>query len=92
VLKGWRDRLVNTPKKQKLLQRERTLDNVTQLICSIMIRDGVSRTELATRLDVTLWYLDLLLEGEVTVTVEVLSDILYTLGYAMEVKAVRLQG
>lgn len=61
--------------------RERTVLEVTELICGIMQEEGVSRKELAVRLGKTKGYVSQLLDGEANMTLHTVSDLCTVLGH-----------
>lgn len=69
---------------RRLFQQEWSLEHVTGLIRQRMQEQGVSRTELASRLDVTLPWVSQLLDGERNKTIRTLSDVFWVLGRALE--------
>jgi transcriptional regulator with XRE-family HTH domain len=64
-----------------LWHQERSKLEATELICDIMQRQGVSRTELAKRLGKTKGYVTQLLDGSANMTIATLSDVLTVLGH-----------
>lgn len=78
------EKLTKTPTQTRLYQRERTIVELTELICAVMERDGVTRLALGRRLhpqrqDMWVdWYLD----GGNT-DMYLASDIAHALGYSL---------
>lgn len=75
--------LNQTPEQVKLYQRERAKFEVAELVCEVMDRVGVSRSELAERLGTTKGYISQLLNGERNMTVGTLSDLFWALGRSL---------
>jgi AraC-like DNA-binding protein len=64
-----------------LWHQERSILETTDLICNLMERDGVSRSELARRLKKTAGYVTQLLDGTANMTIRTISDVFFVLGY-----------
>ena len=73
-------RLTESPEAMKLFQQERSILEVTELICEEMHRKNVSRADLASLLDTTRGYITQLLDGERNMTVRTISDVFFHLG------------
>ena len=73
-------RLTRTKEGHRLYQQERSILNLTELICKLMEETGVSRSELARRLGKTKGYISQLLDGESNMTVRTISDVFTALG------------
>ncbi len=63
-----------------LLQQERAILDVTELICKVMEEQGVTRAGLARRLNKTMHQVDKMLDGEIDMTVRAWSDVFAALG------------
>ena len=61
--------------------QERTIIEITNKICELMQKEGVSDEELAKRLVISKRQLRNILDGRKDITLRMLSDILYCLGY-----------
>lgn len=59
---------------------------VTELVCQLMEADGVSRTELASRLGKTKGYVTKLLDGRTNMTIRTISDVFMALDRAFHVQ------
>jgi len=67
--------LTQTAEGMRLYQQERAIQELTDMVCEIMQKKDVSRTELAHRLGRTKGYITLLLDGRAKMTVRTISDI-----------------
>jgi transcriptional regulator with XRE-family HTH domain len=63
------------------LEQERFILDVTEMICELMNKTGVSKSDLATKLGRTKSHVTQLLSGNRNLTVRTLSDVLVALGY-----------
>jgi transcriptional regulator with XRE-family HTH domain len=77
------EKFVSTPEGMRDFQQERSIEEVTGLICKIMARDGVSRSQLAKRLGKSPGWVTQLLDGERNKTVRTLSDVFVALGRSL---------
>jgi AraC-like DNA-binding protein len=77
------ERLTNTPEGMMAFQQERTIQALTDLICEIMEDQGVSRADLARRLNRTKGYITQLLDGHANMTIRTVSDVFAALGRAV---------
>ena len=77
------ERLTATPEGMRLYQQERAILDLTELVCEIMEEQGVSRSDLARRLDKTKGYVTQLLDGRANMTVRTMSDVFGVLGRAI---------
>lgn len=72
-----------TPEGMRLYQQERAILEVTEVICELMDKQGVSRSDLAKRLGRTKGYITQLLDGRANMTVRTISDVFTALGLAV---------
>ena len=86
----WIDRLTETTENKRFFQQEKTILEVTELICELMDEQGISRTELAKKLGYTKGYISQLLDGTANMTLRTLSDVLFALGNELKARAVSL--
>jgi transcriptional regulator with XRE-family HTH domain len=69
----------------RLFEQGRAIMDVTELICEIMEDQGVSRSELAERLETSKSNVTQTLDGTRNMTVRKISDILFELGHSLKV-------
>jgi len=81
------DKLTKTPEGMRLYQQERAILDATELICEKLNELGISRDELAKRLDRPVKYVDKLLDGRERISIRKLSDIFVALGFAVHFSA-----
>jgi len=74
----------STPETERLLAQERVVLGVTELLCEAMERRGVSRAELANRLNVSASEVTQRLSGERNLSLRSLSDMLHVLDFGIE--------
>jgi DNA-binding CsgD family transcriptional regulator len=79
-----RSELTSTPDGLRLWQQEKTILSITELICKNMKLQGVSRTELANRMQRTPGYVTQLLDGTANMTIRTISDAFTALGLELE--------
>ncbi len=72
------------PEHQRLFMQERTILELTELICRQMKKQGLSRTELASRIGKSKGQVTQMLSGGRNLTLRSLSDMLLALGCALE--------
>ena len=87
--KNLTDRLERSPKEKRLLEQERLILEVTELICGIMEEERISRSELAKRLQKSKGHVSQLLDGSRNMTLRTLAEILSALGRRGSVVACR---
>lgn len=75
--------LTETPEGMRMFQQERAIQDLTEMICNIMDRKQVSRTDLARRLGRSKGYITQLLDGRANMTVRTMSDVFVALGRAI---------
>jgi len=81
------EELISTKEGMKLFQRERTILEVTELICGILSGQKLKRSELAARLGTTKSNVTQLLDGEANMTLATVSDVFTALGQELHVSA-----
>jgi len=81
------ERLTSTPEGLRLYQQERAIQEMTELICELMGRQEVSRSELARRLEKTKGYITQMLDGRTNMTIRTVADIMTALGFSVRVQA-----
>src|SRR5512147_1201000 len=69
------------PEAAKLVIQGELIMEVTETICELLEKEGVSRKELADRLGKTKGFVSQLLNGGRNLTLRTVADILYVLGY-----------
>ena len=89
-LKTLRETVTSTKRGLLVWQQERTILEITELICALMERDHFSRAELARRLKKSRGYVSQLLDGGTNMTARTISDVLTVLGYELRPEAVAL--
>jgi len=81
------DRLCSTPDERRLLQREVTFMEATELVCEVMQEEGVTLVELAKRTNINPDYLASALDGELCISLVYLSDMLWAMGRGVKMMA-----
>lgn len=77
------DLMIKNEDEARLMHREDMLMEITELICEVMAKEGVSRSELASRMGVSKSAVSQMLNGEGrNLTLNKLSDALFALGYS----------
>lgn len=74
------DKLTSNPEGLRLWHQERAILETTEMICEIMAADGISRSELAKRLEKSRGYITQLLDGTTNMTIRTVSDVFVALG------------
>lgn len=77
------ERLTTTKNGRRMLVREQTILEVTEMICSLMDASGVTRSELARRMGKTKAAVSQMLDGERNLTLKSVSDMLFALDKAL---------
>lgn len=72
---------------RRLLQRERTILEITELICSVMDDEGITRSTLAERLGTSKANVTQMLDGQRNLTVQTISDVLFCMDHALKASA-----
>lgn len=75
------ERFQSTPKGKQLMQQERLILEVTEFIIAKMQEKGVTRSELARRLEKSKGWISQLLAGEANFTLRTLADVFGALGH-----------
>lgn len=75
------DQYLEDPEFAKLMAQGDLIMEVTETICELLEKEGVSRKELAGRLGKTKGFVSQLLNGGRNLTLRTLADILHVLGY-----------
>jgi ribosome-binding protein aMBF1 (putative translation factor) len=81
------EQYVDDPNHMRLFQQERAIYEATELIESVMKRNGVSRTELAKQLGKSKGWVTQLLDGEANKTIRTVADVLAVLGFQLRSSA-----
>lgn len=84
------DRLTSTPEGVREFQRERAILEVTELICALMEKRAVNKSELARRLSTSKGYITQLLDGRTNMTLRTVSDVMWALDSSLHVAAADL--
>ena len=92
MTENWIDRLTATPDGRRELQRERLILEVTELICSVMDEQGITRSELAGKLGRSKGYITQLLDGRANMTLRTISDVMWSMDRGLCVSAQPLSG
>lgn len=75
------EKLTKTPEGMRLYQQERVIQELTDMICEIMQKQGVTRYELAERLGKTERYVICLLDGDIDLPLRFISDVFTALNH-----------
>lgn len=67
--------VTNTPEKMRVYQQERTILDLTELICETMEEQNVDKAELAQRLGRSQGYITRILDGQINLNIRMISDI-----------------
>jgi hypothetical protein len=76
----------NTCTSHRLYRQEATILDITENICKIMIEQNISRHVLARRLKIKVARLNQILDGDVDITVRMLSDVFFVLKRSVCIK------
>ena len=85
------EQLIQTPEGKRQYLQERTILEITEKICELMQKEGISDEELAKRLGISKRKLLNILNGRKDITIRMLSDILNSLGYCLQITAYRIE-
>jgi len=85
VTDNWVDRLAQSTTGRRLLEQERVVMEATEALCDLMEQQGVSRSELARRLNISPAYITKMLRGTNNFTLRKLSDAFSALGQSLHV-------
>jgi transcriptional regulator with XRE-family HTH domain len=80
---SWLENLTSTPEDMAHFQQERVILDATERICELMEEAGVSRADLAKRLNKSRSYVTQLLSGRTNMTLRTLSDLYSILGRSL---------
>lgn len=80
------EKLTKTKKGMRLYQQERAIQEVTEVMCELMNKQKVTRTELAKRLGCTQANMTHLLDGQGNISVRRMSDTFTALGRSIHFK------
>ncbi len=75
------ERFVQSASGMRMYQQERSIMQVTELICKLMEKTNTNRAALADALGKSRSYVTQLLDGETNMTLRTLSDVFNALGY-----------
>lgn len=90
MAKAWIEQLVESEDGFRLYQQERTILEVTELICHVMKDEGVNRSRLAELLKKTKGRVSQLLEGGANMTLQTVCDVFTVLGKQLKFYVVPL--
>lgn len=76
----------DTPEKRRVRAQERLVFNATEAVCDALAERGMTRKELATRLEVSPGEVTQRLNGRRNLTLRSLADMLDALGFDLEVE------
>ena len=77
------EKLTKTREGMRLYQQERAIQEVTDVICELLVEQGVSRSDLARRLGKTKGYVTQLLDGQANMTIRTICDVFSALDRAV---------
>jgi transcriptional regulator with XRE-family HTH domain len=75
------------PEYKRLLAQEELIMEVTELLCQLLEKEGVSRRDLAKRLNRSKGFVSQLLNGGRNLTLRTVADIAAALGYRLVLTA-----
>ena len=75
------DQYLEDPEFARLMAQGDLIMEVTETLCELLEKEGVSRKELADRLGKTKGFISQLLNGGRNLTLRTVADILHVLGY-----------
>jgi antitoxin component HigA of HigAB toxin-antitoxin module len=78
-------RLTSTPEGKKLFEEERVILEVTEMICTLMEEQGVSKAELARRLETSKANITQMLDGRRNMTIRSIVDVVFALGASLSI-------
>ena len=81
------DQYLTDPEELRLLQRDRLIVAVTELICKKMAEQGIKKSDLAAALNKSRSFVSQCLDGEKNLTLATIADIFTALGLTMKVNA-----
>ncbi len=78
-------------RRTRIFYQERLHVEITELMCKMLKRQGVSRRELAKRLDRNASQVDAVLNGESSLTYRQIADVFTALGLELRIVAVPIR-
>lgn len=84
------EEFIENPSNQKLLEREIFFLNITEKICELMKKDGVTKVELARRLKLSQSSLSKDLSGSRNMTLRKITDYFFALGHRVSLEVTPL--
>jgi transcriptional regulator with XRE-family HTH domain len=81
---------VSDPKRRRIYEREALAFDASELISRLMEDNGVNKSDLATRAGTSKSHITNLLSGSRNMTLHTLADLMFVLGYKVEMKAAPL--
>ena len=75
------EKYLEDPEFARLLTQEELILEVTETLCELVEKEGISRKELADRLGKSKGFVSQLLNGGRNLTLRTVADILHVLGY-----------
>lgn len=84
------ERFTSAPESMRLYQQERVILETSDLISDLLDRTGVTRAELAERLDRSKSYVTQLLNGRANMTLRTISDVMWALDSNLVISAAPL--
>ena len=85
------EKYMEDPEVAKLVIQGELIMEVTETICELLEKEGVSRKELAERLGKTKGFVSQLLNGGRNLTLRTVADILHVLGYKVVLTAHKIE-
>ena len=85
------DEYLEEPEFARLVAQGDLIMEVTETLCELLDKEGVSRKELADRLGKTKGFVSQLLNGGRNLTLRTVADILYVLGYKVTLTPHKLE-
>ena len=74
---------------RRLLQQEKLILEVTDVLSDALRREGLSKTDLATRLEKTKGFVSQVLAGDRNLTLRTIADVADALGYEIHIQAMK---
>lgn len=91
-MKSLLDQKYDTPEKKRDFLREVIRMEVSGHILDAMNKSKISRKELAVKLGVSSKYVKQLLDGDINISIECLSDIMFALGHRIRMEPFQSEG
>ena len=88
-MKTFVETTASTEVGRRRLNQERAVIDLMELICELMEKDGVTRSDLAIRLGRTRGAISQFFNGRPNVTLCTVSDVFTALGYTMQFRVVK---